>query len=391
MPSLLDSLLGAPGSMQSGMVNGLTAGLLQRNIGGGLLAANAFAASEPERIRQAQIEAMRMGLLQSQVDENNAQTAQRRNQQAVNDQLQAAARESYVSPDQARLQSTGPMPDGSSMPQVQPGFNTQQFLDRAATIDPFKAMELREKFAPKEVKPLVVGGSLVTPDGKEIYRAPKEHATPSAIQEYEYAKGQGFDGTFADYEMRKRSAGAPRMPAINLYDPTALAQAAVKFQGDVRNAFKDEHAVATSYRAMQGAVKDPSAQGDTALLYSFFKTLDPQSTVREGEIDMVKQSRSIPDKFKGYAQKLANGQTLMPHEREDILTQAQRQVQGRVGRVKNDVAAFRDNAKRLSLDPDLYVVDPYAGLSFDRPQGGTGANPLAAAAAAELQRRRGGR
>lgn len=70
------------------------------------------------------------------------------------------------------------------------------------------------QFAP-EAKPIEVaaGGSIVTKqnDGsyKPAFTAPqKPESTPSGIQEYEYAKGQGFKGTFEQYQLQMKRAGA---------------------------------------------------------------------------------------------------------------------------------------------------------------------------------------
>jgi hypothetical protein len=148
-------------------------------------------------------------------------------------------------------------------------------------------------------------------------------------------------------------------------------------QDKVRGAFKDHYTIADQYGAMQNAAKNPSPQGDTALLYSFFKVLDPASTVREGEIAMVNGNRSIPDRFKGMAQKLSGGGSLLPHERQDILEQARRQVEARVPRASSDLKAYRDNASRLNLDPELYAPDPYASFKASaKPKSDSTAAPL---------------
>lgn len=98
------------------------------------------------------------------------------------------------------------------------------------------------------------------------------------------------------------------------------------------------------------------------MVYSFIKALDPESVVREGEISLVNSNRSIPDQVKGYAQKLATGKNLLPEERADLIKQAQTLTQTDYKRSRNDVKAYRDNAGRLGLDPDLYAPDPYAGF-----------------------------
>lgn len=49
------------------------------------------------------------------------------------------------------------------------------------------------------------GETVIGPDGKVIFKSdPKPEAKPSAVQEYEYAKEQGFPGTFQDWEASKK-------------------------------------------------------------------------------------------------------------------------------------------------------------------------------------------
>lgn len=215
----------------------------------------------------------------------------------------------------------------------------------------------------------VVGNALVRPDGSVVYSG--EQKQPSAVQEYEYARQQGFKGTFEQFKMAMANAGAPKV-AVNTADPTALAKAGLDLQDKVRSAFKADEQIAGQFGVMQNAVKNPSAQGDTSLLYSFFKVLDPESTVREGELNLVMSSRSIPEKLKGYAQRLATGQTLTQNERLDLLTQAQRQVESRMSRVEKERKAYSENARRLTLDPDVYVPDPYASLKGSAQPSGNG-------------------
>lgn len=162
---------------------------------------------------------------------------------------------------------------------------------------------------------------------------------------------------------RKRAGAASTSVAVNTNDPTAVAKAGMGLQNDVRSAFKDDNTIAGAYSLMSQAVRNPSPQGDTTLLYSFFKVLDPASTVREGELDLVMSSRSIPDKYKAYAQKLSQGLQLLPNEREDILRQAGGMVKSRMARTDKDVTAYRDNAARLGLDPSLYVPHPFSTVN----------------------------
>jgi hypothetical protein len=67
---------------QSQAIMALAAGLLRKDLGGGLLAANQVYAGEPER-------KLRMGLLQSQVEENQAQIADRKMKMLLAEKAQA--------------------------------------------------------------------------------------------------------------------------------------------------------------------------------------------------------------------------------------------------------------------------------------------------------------
>lgn len=191
--------------------------------------------------------------------------------------------------------------------------------------------------------------------------APKREPVPSAIAEYKFAQDQGFKGSFQDFELAKRAAGAPKV-AVDLKDPTAVAMAGLKMQGDIRQDLKGAKDTATAYQTMYNAATNPTQKGDTTMLYTFFKVLDPQSTVREGEIEMIKQSRSIPEKFKGMAQKLANGQTLLESERADLLNQAYQYVSNQQRGVNETIDMYKDYAKSFGLNPEKAVPNPFADI-----------------------------
>lgn len=198
---LLDQFFGSPDQTQALGLLGI--GLMNKNFGGGAQAAMQHMAGAEERKARKQMLDMQMrkGLLEMEGLERENRTRS---------QLDEAARAAYVTPERANAMSMGPMPDGSNVPEVAPGFNPRAFLDRAYQIDPFKAIQLQQSLT-KDKKPITVapGTSLVDPDTyKPVFTAPKEHSAPSAVQEYEYAKGQGFKGSFADWELAKRRAGA---------------------------------------------------------------------------------------------------------------------------------------------------------------------------------------
>ena len=163
------------------------------------------------------------------------------------------------------------------------------------------------------------------------------------------------------YIDRKEALKAPKV-SVDLKDPTAVAMAGLKMQGDIRQDLKGPKDTATAYQTMYNAATNPTQKGDTTMLYTFFKVLDPQSTVREGEIEMIKQSRSIPEKFKGMAQKLASGQTLLESERADLLNQAYQYVANQQRGVTETIDMYKDYAKAFGLNPEKAVPNPFADI-----------------------------
>lgn len=75
--------------------------------------------------------------------------------------------------------------------------------------DPLRKLQLQklqqELNAKPERKTVTINGRLVDAQtGQEIANFPEEPKKPSAVQEYEYAKTQGFPGTFQDWEASKK-------------------------------------------------------------------------------------------------------------------------------------------------------------------------------------------
>lgn len=90
----------------------------------------------------------------------------------------------------------------------------QEMQRRQEANDPIRAMQIEEQRLKLEAMrnpqadPLKVGDGETVIDprtGQVLFQGkPKEPAKPSAVQEYEYAKEQGFPGTFQDWEASKK-------------------------------------------------------------------------------------------------------------------------------------------------------------------------------------------
>jgi hypothetical protein len=122
---------------------------------------------------------------------------------------------------------------------------------------------------------------------------------------------------------------------------------------------------------MESAVESPSVAGDVSLVFNYFKTIDPQSTVREGEYDTIINATSVPDRIKNYAQKLKTGQKLTDGQRQDLLNTARQNVLAIAPQVQTTVENYRGFVNTLGKDPEKVIRNPLDGINL----GGTNAPP----------------
>ncbi len=95
----------------------------------------------------------------------------------------------------------------------QSGYDYAGLANGMAAIDPIRAFELQSKFNPAPKYETVAPGSSMYkmgPNGPELsFTAPnKEKDLPSAVQEYQFAAQQGYGGSFTDWLMSQKRAGA---------------------------------------------------------------------------------------------------------------------------------------------------------------------------------------
>lgn len=209
----------------------LAGGLLsQRNLGAGLvqgmqgytsamLAAKKAQQEEEERKallaqRAAQeLRAQQQFVLQQQLGGLQLNQAARADAEA---QAQAARddafRSSIPSPQGQALRALGAdasptAANAARMPQVDP---RNQFLFEALQARQIKPMEYLTA-TQKDSAPIKVsaGEALVDPRTmKSVFTNPKAEDTPAAIREYNFAVGQGYKGTFQQFQLDQKRAGA---------------------------------------------------------------------------------------------------------------------------------------------------------------------------------------
>lgn len=132
---------------------------------------------------------------------------------------------------------------------------------------------------------------------------------------------------------------------------------------DQSNKFDDEPAVKNytaaiaSIRGIQNLASDPDATAadDTALIFGFMKSIDPRSTVREGEQASVQNSAGIPDRIRNLYNNAVNGNRLTATQRIEILGAAEKSVAGLKTGYDLTRTRFIDKSRRSNLDENIVV------------------------------------
>jgi hypothetical protein len=217
--------------------------------------------------------------------------------------------------------------------------------------------------------------------------APKREPVPSAIAEYKFAQDQGYKGTFQDFEIAKRTAGAPKL-AVDLKDPTAIAKAQSDVLKDWRGVVKDVGAmeVADRFKAVKAAVAEANAgnkTADGALIFAIGKIYDPSGAVQEGDKQTILGNRSIPQSIKAYAKRALSGQSLLPEERAGLLSVATKLVESKARNLEAQKAPYISISQQLGGNGSL-LLNPLADALTAPVQ----MMPTAADIAAEIARRR---
>jgi hypothetical protein len=157
-----------------------------------------------------------------------------------------------------------------------------------------------------------------------------------------------------DMETTRATAGEPK---DNTFD----------YEGKVRGEFQS-HPIAKEYvnvrnsvRKIESSLNAKTAAGDMAGIFSFMKTLDPTSTVREGEQASVENARGVPDTFRNLYNKAASGERLTPDQRADFISRAKEMEASSSKSFGQHYDYYTGLAKQYKLDPAHVVLDYRTG------------------------------
>ncbi len=144
-------------------------------------------------------------------------------------------------------------------------------------------------------------------------------AAPSAIKEYQFAVKQGFPGTFEQYNIAQKRAGASSVTV-----PIDIGQKGFENERGLGKDFraepiyKDFSDMQTAYSQVVSSLKQGTPIGDVAGATKVMKLLDPGSVVRESELGIAMAAGGRMDRLQNYFNNLMTGQKLTPQQRDDF-------------------------------------------------------------------------
>lgn len=229
---------------------------------------------------------------------------------------------------------------------------------------------------------------------------------PDEVKKYLFARGQGYGGTFVDFQREGQRPVGPQTVSAGsaLVDPNTgrvifqapdkegggvtLSPGQVRFdaqgrriaevadrdksnegEAKLRTEFTKQlgtfNEVQDGYRRLIAATaqreSNPDAvspASDIGLVFGFMKMLDPGSVVREGEFASAQNATGVPERIQNLYNKALNGEILNPTQRQDFIDTAGRLYsQARQG-AESVATRYGDLAKGQGLDVGRVVALP---------------------------------
>ena len=108
---------------------------------------------------------------------------------------------------------------------------------------------------------------------------------------------------------------------------------------------------------MKAAASLDTGFGDSAMIFGFMNTLDPKSTVREGEFALVQDTRPMADAIWNLYRQIKGGQKLNEKQRAELVAAGQSLVDAHLEVANIKLKGFTTQAKHRGVDPQLILPD----------------------------------
>ena len=200
--------------------------------------------------------------------------------------------------------------------------------------------------------------------------APKPESKPSALQEYEYSRSQGYNGTFDQWDTARRRAGAS---TVSVNTGQKGLDNEMKFSAAFKGEpiYKAHQEVQSAHSQITQALKLQSPAGDLAGATKMMKILDPGSVVRESELGMAMAASGALDRLTNYSDRILKGTKLTPTQRTDFQNLANNLYDESVKQYNNKRTEYHGFAGKYGLASDVLLGKPAATAApakIDKPK-----------------------
>lgn len=202
------------------------------------------------------------------------------------------------------------------------GFNIPGYTNALMGLDPLRALQFQQATAKqepalREIDPTKSYGTWQGGRFTPVMQGKPKEDLPNAVQEYKFAVGQGYKGSFEQWDTARKKAGATNLSVSTGqkgFDNT------LKLRSDFRSEpiYKAHQDVTSAYAQIKQSLKQESPAGDLAGATKIMKLLDPGSVVRESELGMAMAASGLMDRVQNYGQMVISGQKLTPTQRKDF-------------------------------------------------------------------------
>jgi len=117
---------------------------------------------------------------------------------------------------------------------------------------------------------------------------------------------------------------------------------------------KDFKKTRTEFQALRSLALNPNAtaQDDIAVIFSFMKALDPNSTVREGEFATAQNAGGVPENVRNAYTRAVNGERLNASQRKAMVRSAYQSYKARRDQYNTTAEEYRGYAKDSGVNAD---------------------------------------
>lgn len=146
----------------------------------------------------------------------------------------------------------------------------------------------------------------------------------------------------SELDMERAKAGIKEGPATT---------AALRKEVQASEPIKQMRTVDASYKAIEQALQAPSGVSDLTTIYSYIKTLDPDSVVKEGEIRLAQEAIPLWDRMQTRVSGIVTGRKIPDDVAQDILASAKRLRDIKAEVATKSLQPILEQINQQGLDP----------------------------------------